>query len=91
MKIAAWWTMAALAGAAAPSQQEAPVRPGNVRRDLLVITLDTTRRDYLGCYGREPSRTLVIDYLAKRSVVFEDAVTTVPVTLPAHCSLFTGL
>jgi len=86
--IAAWCTMAALAGAA--PQQEPPVRPGSARRDLLVITLDTTRRDYLGCYGREPSRTLVLDYLAKRSVVFEDAVTTVPVTLPAHASLFTG-
>lgn len=72
--------------------QEAVAPPaGKSRRDVLLLTLDTTRRDYLGCYGREPSRTLVLDYLARRSVVFEDAVTTVPVTLPAHASLMTGL
>ncbi|MBM4015732.1 MAG: sulfatase, partial [Planctomycetes bacterium] len=82
--------IAALALVAA--QETAPAAPPpRIRRDVLVLTLDTTRRDYLGCYGREPSRTLVLDYLAARSVVFADAITTVPVTLPAHASLFTGL
>ena len=82
--------IAALALVAA--QEAAPAAPApRIRRDVLVLTLDTTRRDYLGCYGREPSRTLVLDYLAARSVVFDDALTTVPVTLPAHASLFTGL
>ncbi|MBL8840327.1 MAG: sulfatase [Planctomycetes bacterium] len=93
------WRSWSLAGslawslAAAPLPAQVPAAPpdGKVRRDLLVITLDTTRRDFLGCYGREPSRTLNLDYLARRSVVFEDAVTTVPVTLPSHASLFTGL
>ena len=64
---------------------------GTPRRDVLLITLDTTRRDYLGCYGRTPSRTLAIDDVAKHAVRFDDASTTVPITLAAHSSLFTGL
>ncbi len=87
--------MALLAGGSPARAFQVPAAPaaaaGKVRRDVMVITLDTTRRDHLGAYGRDPSRTLNLDYLAARSVVFEDAVTTVPVTLPAHASLFTGL
>ncbi len=81
---------AALAIALAVAQQP-PARPKIVHRDVLLVTLDTTRRDYLGCYGREPSRTLNLDYLAKRALLFEDAVATVPLTLPSHASLMTGL
>ena len=59
-------------------------------RHLLVVTLDTTRADRLGCYGADPNLTPVIDARARSGVVFERAYTTVPHTLPAHVSLFTG-
>jgi arylsulfatase A-like enzyme len=65
--------------------------PQPTKRSVLLITLDTTRRDYVGFMGRSPSPTPTLDELAARSVVFDDAQTTVPLTLPAHTSLMTGL
>lgn len=57
--------------------------------DVLLITLDTTRADALGCYGGA-ARTPVLDALAARGVRFAEALTAVPLTLPAHATLFTG-
>jgi arylsulfatase A-like enzyme len=58
--------------------------------NLLVITLDTTRADHLGCYGDVRAVTPTLDALAGAGVLFENCYTPVPLTLPAHCSLFTG-
>lgn len=58
--------------------------------NLVVITLDTTRRDRLGCYGHSGGLTPNLDALAARGALFEQAVTPVPITLPAHATLFTG-
>src|SRR6186713_3183005 len=58
--------------------------------NLLVITLDTTRADAIGTFGGG-AITPTIDYLASTGVAFEQAATVAPLTLPAHCSLFTGL
>ncbi|MBL8840330.1 MAG: sulfatase-like hydrolase/transferase [Planctomycetes bacterium] len=88
---------AAWAAAAAPRRAPAQEPPPSAapaaapRPDVLLITLDTTRRDFLGCYGRTPSPTPTLDALARDAVVFEDALTPVPLTLPAHATLFTGL
>ena len=60
-------------------------------RSVLLISVDTLRRDALGVHGRFPSPTPELDALAEVSVVFEDAYTVSPVTLPAHTSLLTGL
>ena len=59
--------------------------------NLLLITLDTTRADRLGCYGYAAARTPALDGLAAAGVVCEHAYTVAPLTLPAHTSLFTGL
>lgn len=61
------------------------------RRNLFLITLDTTRRDAMGFLGRSPSITPHLDALAAVSAVFTDAYTVAPLTLPAHTSLLTGL
>src|SRR4029077_3130732 len=46
--------------------------------------------DALGCYGgRVP--TPHIDRLAREGVLFEQATATVPLTLPSHSSIMTGL
>jgi arylsulfatase A-like enzyme/Flp pilus assembly protein TadD len=59
--------------------------------NLVVVTLDTTRADHLGCYGAKDAETPAIDALAEDSVVFEHVTAAVPLTLPAHSSIFTGL
>jgi len=59
--------------------------------NILIITLDTTRADRLGCYGYSAARTPVLDQLAREGSLFERAYCTVPLTLPSHASLFTGL
>lgn len=58
--------------------------------NLLVITLDTTRADSLGAYGATDVRTPALDRLAREGVMFRNCVSPVPLTLPAHASLFTG-
>jgi len=59
--------------------------------NLLLITLDTTRRDHLGCYGYELPLTPFLDEIAQRGILFERAISAVPVTLPSHCTMLTGL
>ena len=59
--------------------------------NLLLITLDTTRADHLGCYGYEPAATPILDQIARRGVLFENAYAVCPVTLPSHTTMFTGL
>ena len=59
--------------------------------NVLVITMDTTRADHIGCYGYRSVRTPVIDGLARNGVLFANAFTPSPSTLPGHCSIFTGL
>jgi arylsulfatase A-like enzyme len=81
------------AARAAPPAQKVPsaVAPSPTGGSLLLVTLDTTRRDFMGFMGHSPSLTPRLDELAAQSVVFEDAWTVAPLTLPAHTSLLTGL
>ncbi len=58
--------------------------------NLLLITLDTTRADVLGCYGGTVE-TPVMDRLAAEGVRFDNAWTVTPLTLPSHASILTGL
>jgi len=71
------------------------LRPGvKVRKDsrlnVLLVTLDTTRADRLGCYGYPRARTPNLDGLASAGVRFENAYSQVPLTTPSHSSLLTG-
>jgi arylsulfatase A-like enzyme/tetratricopeptide (TPR) repeat protein len=59
--------------------------------NLVVVTLDTTRADRIGCYGAKDVATPHLDTLAAGGVRFDAAVSPMPLTLPAHCTLFTGL
>ncbi len=58
--------------------------------NLLLITLDTTRADHLGCYGYFRDTTPNLDALAKKSILFENCFTPVATTFPSHLSLMTG-
>ncbi len=61
------------------------------RLNLFLVTLDTTRADRMGCYGYRPAQTPALDDLAQRGVLFEKCYTVVPLTLPSHATMFTGL
>ncbi len=78
---------AALAGLAAVWRR-AEVQPPTI---VVVITLDTTRADRLSPYGFMDAEMPALDRLAREGVVFDQATSVAPLTLPAHTSLFTGL
>jgi choline-sulfatase len=69
-----------------PPAQAFPLRPHNV----LLITLDTLRYDYLSCNGSRKVQTPHLDSMAARGTRFESAFTSVPLTTPAHASILTG-
>jgi len=66
-------------------------RGGSDVTRVVVVTWDTTRADRLGAYGYDKNTTPNLDRFAAQSVVFEQAVSQVPTTLPSHSTMFTGL
>ena len=64
---------------------------GVSRPNVVVITVDTLRADHVGAYGFEEALTPTIDSLARSGVLFTRASATVPLTLPSHTSLFSGM
>ncbi len=58
--------------------------------NVLLITIDTLRADYLSCYGGKKVSTPNIDALAARGVRFAQAFAQVPLTSPSHASILTG-
>ena len=67
------------------------LRPAPHDLNVVIVTLDTTRADRLGCYGFSRIETPHLDALAREGVVFENATSTAPLTFPSHSSIFTGL
>lgn len=75
--------MCLLGSACAPEVEDRP--------NILLVTLDTTRPDRLGCYGWDGASTPRIDELALRGVRFDMALSTAGITPMAHASILTGL
>jgi arylsulfatase A-like enzyme/Flp pilus assembly protein TadD len=67
--------------------QQPSARPRNV----LLISIDTLRADRLGAYGYARASTPHLDRLAHDGVMFQRVFTPLPLTLPAHTSLFTSV
>ena len=59
-------------------------------RNVLLISIDTCRADYLSCYGYESQTTPNIDAVAAEGILFENVIAPIPETLPSHSSMFTG-
>jgi arylsulfatase A-like enzyme/Tfp pilus assembly protein PilF len=59
--------------------------------NLLLITLDTTRADHLGCYGNAAAQTPNLDRLAQEGARFARCTSCSPLTLPSHASIMTGV
>ncbi|MEE2665704.1 MAG: sulfatase [Myxococcota bacterium] len=72
-------------GEPAPEIALDPARP-----PIVLITLDTTRSDRLGCYGYALPTSPQLDRLCEDATRYDSAYSTTSWTLPAHASLFTG-
>ena len=57
---------------------------------VVLVVVDTVRRDSLGCYGHPRNPTPHIDALAAEGIRFDTAISTSGWTLPAMGSLVTG-
>ena len=75
---------------AGPAAPNGPVRT-KAAPNVILITLDTLRSDRLSCYGSKKVDTPNIDSFATEGVRFTNAASAVPLTLPAHASIMTGL
>ena len=60
------------------------------KQNVVLIVIDTARRDAFGCYGNPLKPTPNIDAVAADGVLFDQAISTSGWTLPAVASLFTG-
>ena len=58
--------------------------------NVVLISIDTCRADFLSCYGFPLKTTPNIDAIAKEGLLFQQVVSPQPFTLPAHCSIVTG-
>jgi arylsulfatase A-like enzyme len=58
--------------------------------NVLLITVDTLRADYLSCYNADVPKTANFDWIASQGVRFNRAFTQISITLPAHTTMFTS-
>jgi arylsulfatase A-like enzyme/Tfp pilus assembly protein PilF len=61
------------------------------RPSVLLVTIDTLRADRVGAYGNRDHLTPNLDALARGGTVFGEARASVPLTLPSHATILTGL
>ncbi len=59
--------------------------------DVLIVVADTLRADRLGTYGYQEQTSPRLDRFARSAVVFENAISPAPLTMPAMAALMTGL
>jgi membrane-anchored protein YejM (alkaline phosphatase superfamily) len=74
-----------------PRIENRPFERTSAPPSMVLILVDTLRRDYLGFHGFEGLISPNLDWLATESVVFENAFTQAPWTKPSIASLFTSL
>ncbi|HEY6842917.1 MAG TPA: sulfatase-like hydrolase/transferase, partial [Thermoanaerobaculia bacterium] len=58
---------------------------------VILISVDTLRSDHLPAYGYRGVQTPNLDALRADSILYERAYSHVPLTLPSHLSILTGL
>jgi len=60
------------------------------RPNIILITLDTTRADYLSCHGAPWATTPALDELAAKGARFERAFASSSLTPVSHATILTG-
>ncbi|MFL0164045.1 sulfatase-like hydrolase/transferase [Candidatus Clostridium helianthi] len=61
-----------------------------MKKQIILIMTDTTRKDMLGCYGNPQMVTPNLDKLAEEGIKYENTYTCQPVCGPARSAIFTG-
>jgi arylsulfatase A-like enzyme len=74
-----------------PPRVEAESGADSAAPNIVFIVLDTVRADHLSAYGYQRPTTPNLDRLARRGVLFENAIAPTSWTLASHASMFTGL
>ena len=77
-----------VSGCGQPPRGDAPLRFPNA--PIVLVSIDTLRADHLPLYGYRSGSTPTLDRLGRDAVVFDNAYSQVPLTLPSHASLLTG-
>lgn len=90
-----WSAMAACLSAAALAEKPDRVAYGSGAAksggpNVLLIVLDTVRKDHLSAYGYSRQTTPNLDAFARKAWRFDNAYATAPYTLSSHASVFTG-
>ncbi len=70
---------------------ESPKPRAEGGKNVVIISLDTTRSDHLSLYGYPKPTTPSLERLASDAAVFSRCIATSAWTLPTHASIFTGL
>lgn len=86
---ASFLTLVALSAWAQTPPTPPPAAPA--RTPVLIITLDTTRFDRLGCYGNKDGLTRNLDRFSESATLFSNAHSAIPQTVPSHATIFSGL
>jgi arylsulfatase A-like enzyme len=73
-----------------PAPIEAPARGLDALHGALLIVLDTVRADHLSAYGYPRPTSPALERLAARGVLFEQAISNAPWTLPSVAALLAG-
>jgi len=61
-----------------------------MKYNLLIITPDQMRSDYLGCYGRKDAKTDNIDRLSREGITFDSCYCAAPLCGPSRISFATS-
>ncbi|MGB6338906.1 MAG: sulfatase-like hydrolase/transferase, partial [Candidatus Aminicenantaceae bacterium] len=59
--------------------------------NIVLISIDTLRRDHLSTYGYEKKTSPFLDSLASESAVFNNAIAQAPYTVTSHITMMTSL
>src|SRR4051812_392344 len=92
MRVVVLFSYLVLACAACSNGRTSAVgSPRGARPPIVLITIDTLRADRLGSYGSTRGLTPSLDAFAREATRFTAAVSQVPLTLPSHATILTGL
>lgn len=80
-----------LLGGGGCAEEDTAAEVPKIRRNLLLVTLDTTRADRLSCYGYPRTTTPNMDALASDGIRFDLAIAQAALTPVSHASIVTGL
>ncbi len=91
VRLKAWGAVAGAVVLGVTGCVRAPAPRSAAGFNLLLVTLDTVRADHIGAWGYRAAETPNLDRLAAAGVRFAEAESPVPLTLPSHATILSGL